>query len=176
MSHGSQWNPLLIDDEDIVDPLEVFDFFTVGKPNTLLHQYSRLSLIYISDDSDSDEPDVISVGEDDEPSSGNTPLQSTSMPRIPSPQKPLKNAVVQPPNVEISSYRLNKFILIGIGDTLELRGSEEHSYNTLHSGDFIRVKVIILNLETDEILLRGHRLRRCKYEGQTFNCKFPKNL
>lgn len=45
-------------------------------------------------------------------------------------------------------------------DTVELRSSGE---NPQHDGDFLRVVDIIELLETEEIKLRGFRMRRSKY-------------
>jgi DNA (cytosine-5)-methyltransferase 1 len=47
-----------------------------------------------------------------------------------------------------------------------------HEGDGMNSGDFLRVKYIIIDLETDEIRLRGHRLRRTKYLGQVFDCEY----
>jgi DNA (cytosine-5)-methyltransferase 1 len=46
-----------------------------------------------------------------------------------------------------------------------------HDGDGMNSGDFLRVKHIIINLETDEIRFRGHRLRRTKYLDQIFDCE-----
>ncbi|KAI8930532.1 hypothetical protein NX059_012360 [Plenodomus lindquistii] len=41
----------------------------------------------------------------------------------------------------------------------------------MQSGDFLYVRSIIKNLETDEVRFRGHRMRRTKYLGQIFDWK-----
>ena len=79
--------------------------------------------------------------------------------------------MISAPDVEINSYRLNKGNVLKPGDTVELENHSEQQSHALHSGDYLRVKHIIMNLETDEVRLRGHRMRRTKYLGQIFDCK-----
>jgi DNA (cytosine-5)-methyltransferase 1 len=78
---------------------------------------------------------------------------------------------IRAPYAEIQRYKLNKGSVIKPGDTVELRDHSAHESDLMHSGDFVRIKKIIINLETDEVRLRGHRLRRTKYLGQIFDCK-----
>jgi DNA (cytosine-5)-methyltransferase 1 len=68
-------------------------------------------------------------------------------------------------------YKFNKGSVIVPGDTVEMKDYSGHAADSMHSADFLRVKHIIINLQTDEVRLRGHRLRRVKYLGQIFDCK-----
>lgn len=84
----------------------------------------------------------------------------------------LRNRPIQLPDTEIPKYRLRKVCTIAVGDTVELQDTRKHEEDLNHSGDFLRVKHIIMNLQTDEVRLRGYRLRRTKYLQQLFECKF----
>jgi len=44
----------------------------------------------------------------------------------------------------------------------------------MHSGDFLRIRNILMNMETDEVRLRGWRMRRTKYLGQVFDCEYDR--
>ncbi|KAI8934820.1 hypothetical protein NX059_008501 [Plenodomus lindquistii] len=78
---------------------------------------------------------------------------------------------VRLPDVEIQRARLSGGTTVRPGDTLELVEYSTPSSGTMHSGDFLYVRTIIKNLETDEIRFRGHRMRRTKYLGQIFDWK-----
>ncbi|EUC35618.1 hypothetical protein COCCADRAFT_3158 [Bipolaris zeicola 26-R-13] len=78
---------------------------------------------------------------------------------------------LQHPEVLIESYRLGKGLVIRPEQTVELHDHLTYEVNIRHSGDFLRVKYIIMNLETDEVRLRGYRMRRVKYLGQLFDWK-----
>ncbi|KAI2484163.1 C-5 cytosine methyltransferase DmtA [Pyrenophora tritici-repentis] len=86
-------------------------------------------------------------------------------------RKTISSEDVELPDISIQSFKLSKGNIIKPGDTVELRDHTNQPADAMHSGDFLRVKAIIMNLETDQIRLRGHRLRRTKYLGQIFNWK-----
>ncbi|KAF2850974.1 S-adenosyl-L-methionine-dependent methyltransferase [Plenodomus tracheiphilus IPT5] len=75
------------------------------------------------------------------------------------------------PDVEIPLSKLTNGKTVKPGDTLELQDHTTQGSNAMHSGDFLHVKTIIQNLETDEVRFRGHRMRRTKYLGQIFDWK-----
>ncbi|KAF2017255.1 S-adenosyl-L-methionine-dependent methyltransferase [Aaosphaeria arxii CBS 175.79] len=50
-------------------------------------------------------------------------------------------------------------------------GNVEVAGEALHSGDFLRVKIILRNRRSGEVKLRGHRLKRTKYHGPIFKWK-----
>jgi DNA (cytosine-5)-methyltransferase 1 len=83
-----------------------------------------------------------------------------------------KNGPIQPPDSEIHRYELSKGCTIQPGDTIELKDTSRHDGDLNHSGDFLRIKHIIINNQTDEVRLRGLRLRRTKYFQQLFECKY----
>jgi DNA (cytosine-5)-methyltransferase 1 len=85
--------------------------------------------------------------------------------------QPLKNGPIKLPDKEIECYSLSKGCMIVPGDTVELKDTSSLAKDTNHSGDFLRVKHIIMNFESDEVRLRGLRLRRTKYLHQMFDCK-----
>ncbi|CAI9632204.1 unnamed protein product [Alternaria burnsii] len=75
------------------------------------------------------------------------------------------------PDIAIQRFKMAKGILVKPGDTVELRDHSRREPEALHSGDFLRIKTIIMNMQTDEVRLRGYRLRRTKYVGQIFDWK-----
>jgi DNA (cytosine-5)-methyltransferase 1 len=75
------------------------------------------------------------------------------------------------PDITIQRFKMAKGIIVRPGDTVELRDHSELELEAMHSGDFLRIKTIIMNMQTDEVRLRGYRLRRTKYLGQIFDCK-----
>jgi DNA (cytosine-5)-methyltransferase 1 len=86
--------------------------------------------------------------------------------------QPLKNGPIKLPDKEIDCYSLSKGCMIVPGDTVELKDTSSLAEGTNHSGDFLRVKHIIMNFESGEVRLRGLRLRRTKYLQQMFDCKY----
>ena len=88
--------------------------------------------------------------------------------------KTINNEDIEPPDVSIQSYRFDKGkgVVIKPGDTVELRDNSNQRAGDMQSGDFLRVKRIIKNLETEEVRLRGYRMRRTKYLHQIFKCKY----
>ncbi|KAF1916765.1 S-adenosyl-L-methionine-dependent methyltransferase [Ampelomyces quisqualis] len=89
-------------------------------------------------------------------------------------EKLRQNASITYPDSQTQRYKLSKGCVITPGATVELKDHSSHASagDDLHSGDFLRVKHIIINLQTNEVRLRGHRLRRLKYFGQIFDWKF----
>ncbi|KAF2655768.1 S-adenosyl-L-methionine-dependent methyltransferase [Lophiostoma macrostomum CBS 122681] len=75
----------------------------------------------------------------------------------------IKNRDVVLPEVSIASYCVQDGTLIQIKDTVELQDNAHQDDDGLHSGDFLRVTDIVINQETDEVKLRGYRLRLTKY-------------
>lgn len=78
---------------------------------------------------------------------------------------------IQLPEIELRQYSLSHGCAIAPKDTVELRDLN-HEGESMNSGDFLRVKYVIKNLNTGEVYLRGLRLKRTKYTGQLFNCRF----
>lgn len=76
------------------------------------------------------------------------------------------------PDSELPSYELNKGFVVRPGDTVELHSELVHDCNSMQSGDFLRVKHIIHDVQTDKVRLRGYRLRRNKYLGQLLPCEY----
>ncbi|KAI4625534.1 hypothetical protein J4E80_002666 [Alternaria sp. BMP 0032] len=75
------------------------------------------------------------------------------------------------PDVAIQRYKIGTGFVIKPGDTVELKDHSNQDEGAMHSGDFLRIKSIIMNMETDEVRLRGWRMRRTKYLGQIFDWK-----
>ncbi|KAI4702103.1 hypothetical protein J4E81_002465 [Alternaria sp. BMP 2799] len=75
------------------------------------------------------------------------------------------------PDVAIQRYKIGTGFVIKPGDTVELKDHSNQDEGAMHSGDFIRIKSIIMSMETDEVRLRGWRMRRTKYLGQIFDWK-----
>ena len=117
----------------------------------------RLPKLTAAPDSDTSEPEITGVFTRDDSSSARSAT-------------PIKNGSIQLPDTEIQRFKLGKGSVITPGDTVELNDASAHAAN-MHSGDFLRIKHIIMNLETDEVRLRGYRLRRTKYLGQMFDWK-----
>jgi DNA (cytosine-5)-methyltransferase 1 len=61
--------------------------------------------------------------------------------------------------------------MIKVGDTVELHDTSKLDQDLNHSGDFLRIKHIIIDVQTGQVRLRGHRLRRAKYLQQLFEWK-----
>lgn len=80
------------------------------------------------------------------------------------------------PDVAIQRYRISTGFVIKPGDTVELKDRSNQDEGAMHSGDFLRIKTIIMNMETDEVRLRGWRMRRTKYLGQIFDCKYDRDM
>jgi DNA (cytosine-5)-methyltransferase 1 len=78
------------------------------------------------------------------------------------------------PDVAIQRYKIGTGFVIKPGDTVELKDHSNQDEGAMHSGDFLRIKSIIMNMETDEVRLRGWRMRRTKYLGQIFDCEYDK--
>jgi DNA (cytosine-5)-methyltransferase 1 len=128
-------------------------------------QSSDTELDLLDFDSDLPEPEIIAVQ-----AQGRSAFTSTSTSTKATRSKPPKNGSVLYPDTEIQSYKLSKGCVIKPGDTVELLDHSSHREAT-HSGDFLRIKHIIMNLATDEVRLRGYRLRRTKYLEQIFDCE-----
>ena len=117
----------------------------------------RLPKLTGAPDSDTSEPEITGVFTREESSSGRSAT-------------PIKNGSIQLPDTEIQHFELGKGSVITPGDTVELKDTSVRAADAMHSGDFLRIKHIIIDLETDEVRLRGYRLRRTKYLGQIFDC------
>ncbi|KAF2258718.1 S-adenosyl-L-methionine-dependent methyltransferase [Lojkania enalia] len=118
---------------------------------------------------EAEEPKVITIDDNDELEPSVPTPSKNSYWRVPSP-KPFKRA----PPIELPSVKegsLEYDFTIEVGDAVELRDSAVRSSDVLHSGDFLYVTAIWRNLETDEVKLRGYRMRRTKYHGQVFDWK-----
>jgi DNA (cytosine-5)-methyltransferase 1 len=108
------------------------------------------------------EPEIVRVVSKE----ASSPFANTSAAR-----KKLKNESILLLDSELKRYRFRAGCVITAGDTVELKDYSTHEEDAMHSADFLHVKHIIMNLETDKVRLRGHRLRRCKYLGQIFDCE-----
>ncbi|KAF2798930.1 S-adenosyl-L-methionine-dependent methyltransferase [Melanomma pulvis-pyrius CBS 109.77] len=107
-----------------------------------------------TDEEDDDEtgPEYIIITDDDT-SRSRDPLPLNTPESVPD---------AFPTKIELDLLRL-ECGNIAPGDTVELRDTSGRTTHSFLSGDFLRVKSIIENLETSEIFLRGFRLRRCQY-------------
>jgi hypothetical protein len=162
--------PYLVSDEDddtINDSDSELELLDYGKQHHFASEWYWSTLTSIVD-SDSSEPEIISVHVKETPSAASGASSTNKQGRT---SKPLKNGPVHTPYAEIGSYRFNKGCVIKPGDTVELMDHSSHEADSMHSGDFLRIKHIIFNLETDKVKLRGWRMRRTKYLGQIFDCK-----
>jgi DNA (cytosine-5)-methyltransferase 1 len=108
-------------------------------------------------DFDTSEPEIVSV----------TARRTSSSSRTPEQNSP----AIKLPDTELKRYKLGKGCVIAPGHTVELKDGSAHSDDAMHSADFFRIKHIILNLQTDKVRIRGHRLRRTKYLDQIFDCE-----
>ncbi|KAF2830238.1 S-adenosyl-L-methionine-dependent methyltransferase, partial [Ophiobolus disseminans] len=76
----------------------------------------------------------------------------------------------------LEEFELPKFELQGgdifPGDVLELHDHTERNLGYLFSGDFLLVRSIVENVKTEEVILRGYRLRRCAYLQPLFDRRF----
>ncbi|KAF9698369.1 hypothetical protein EKO04_003611 [Ascochyta lentis] len=57
------------------------------------------------------------------------------------------------------------------GSVLELQDRSGRENNEMISGDFLLVRTIVENAETEEVVLRGYRMRRCSYLQPLFDAK-----
>ncbi|KAH9875084.1 hypothetical protein J1614_004572 [Plenodomus biglobosus] len=119
-------------------------------------------------DSEGSEPDVVFVRNHPPPSAPPRPGYDRYVGVT---NRRTKNCSIELPDIYIQHARLSNGVMVRPGNTLELLDQSAHSSGTMHSGDFIHVKAIIKNLETDDIRYRGHRMRRRKYLGQIFDWK-----
>lgn len=95
----------------------------------------------------------------------------SSTPRSASTGSQVRNLPPWYPFVECFTHRLDNGVELKVGETVELKRGGQVPSSQQHSGDFIRIKHIIRNLETDQVTLRGQRFRRAKYLGQIFDWK-----
>ncbi|OCL15395.1 S-adenosyl-L-methionine-dependent methyltransferase [Glonium stellatum] len=97
--------------------------------------------------------------------------QRSSAPEHASTGSRIRNLPPWYPFVECSTHELDNDIELRVGETVELKRGVQVPSGEHHSGDFLRIKHIIRNLETDDVTLRGQRFRRTKYLGQIFDWK-----
>lgn len=121
-----------------------------------------------NEDTDGSGDEVITI-EDVEDASDSSSSPSSRGKQGPS-SEVFKNSHIRLPDLEEEEQILTDGAVIKIGSTWELRDPSERPEDQLHSGDFLRVQHIIRNVQTDEVRLRGFRLRRTKYHGQIFDC------
>ncbi|KAI4605989.1 hypothetical protein J4E83_010255 [Alternaria metachromatica] len=100
-----------------------------------------------------------------------TPSKPTTNDRKSHAHKAQSNNDISLPDVAIQRYKIGTGFVIKPGDTVELKDHSNQDEGAMHSGDFLRIKSIIMNMETDEVRLRGWRMRRTKYLGQIFDWK-----
>lgn len=124
-------------------------------------RFSRLishKLIIYLIDSDTSEPEVLN-------------RTSPTETRNPSRHHPASwNDTIELPDVEVQDFKFGN-INVKNGSTVELTDFSTGISDVIHGGDFVHVKRIIQNLETDELRFQGHRMRRTKYLGQIFDCE-----
>ncbi|KAF2689615.1 S-adenosyl-L-methionine-dependent methyltransferase [Lentithecium fluviatile CBS 122367] len=131
--------------------------------------YDEDDPVYVSDDegdlldydSNTPSPELITIEDDDE--------DAATMDR--QTQRSTSHLNIQFPETGEDTLSLPGGAKITTGTTLELKDRSRQKGDALHSGDFLRVQHIIRNLETDEVRLRGFRLRRTKYLGQMLDWK-----
>jgi DNA (cytosine-5)-methyltransferase 1 len=121
------------------------------------------SLIASTPDIISPTPEIITIDDDDD--AGPQPSPRT--------RRTQERPRIELPNAEIPSWTLPNGVKVKRGFTVELKDRSGNA-NGLHSGDFLRILHIIQNQETDEVRLRGHRLRRTKYLGPIWDCESPR--
>lgn len=80
-------------------------------------------------------------------------------------------AFVKPPKEFELPYTELKCGKIRPGDTVELADHSQRNPEHLISGDFLLVRSIIENVKTEEVKLRGYRMRRCAYLQPMFERK-----
>ncbi|KAH4037884.1 hypothetical protein HBI88_122120 [Parastagonospora nodorum] len=118
-------------------------------------------------DSDSSEPEITAVYTRETPPT----TAASSYRKKTRPSLRLHNGPIVLPDSEIPKYGLGDGTVIVQGDTVELTNDKQLMPDTNQSGDFFRVKNIIVNHQTDDVRLRGYRLRRTKYLSQLFDWK-----
>lgn len=142
--------PHVVDDDDDAESdggNSIIELLGYGE---LRHRYLCSQPLPTSADSDS-EPEIIAVN------------------NVPALARPSNRTIIRLPDTGLQQYRLQG-IHIRAGDTVELRDHSNQPPNAMHSGDFLHVKHIIMNMDTEQVRLRGHRMRRTKYLGQIFEC------
>ncbi|UPX15996.1 DNA (cytosine-5-)-methyltransferase [Ascochyta rabiei] len=96
---------------------------------------------------DDDEPDYVLIDDDDDLSSP-VPAPMTHYPILKDfelPSLSLECGVIRP------------------GSVVELQDRSGREANAMRSGDFLLVRAIIESVETEEVVIRGYRMRRCAY-------------
>ncbi|KAF2810558.1 S-adenosyl-L-methionine-dependent methyltransferase [Mytilinidion resinicola] len=142
-------------------------------------------MIDISDDEDEDMPKILDdysgygrSGREDDDTGWDTEdedLQAAIKQSLLDAKKqtrttPTRNAPIRLPFQEDAYAKTQDGLIVRHGDSVELERGEDEMQG-LQSGDFLRVRHIIRNLETDEVVLRGLRFRRAKYMGRTYEKK-----
>ncbi|CAA9960009.1 C-5 cytosine methyltransferase DmtA [Pyrenophora teres f. maculata] len=125
----------------------------------------------IPNDDDDDDGDSYDVFDCDSDGDVEVTAFRSCMESPSSSRKTISSEDIKLPDITIQSYKLSKGNIIKPGDTVELQDHTNQPADDMHSGDFLRVKSVIMNLETDQVRLRGHRLRRTKYLRQIFGKK-----
>ncbi|KAF2872901.1 S-adenosyl-L-methionine-dependent methyltransferase [Massariosphaeria phaeospora] len=111
-------------------------------------------------DTDATGPDIITIEDDD--AEAETETEEDIRIAI--------NLVDDPRKYFVDEYECGDFV-IKVGLTVELKDASERAPEKLHSGDFLRVKTIVQDKQTEEVKVRGYRLRRTKYHGQMLDWK-----
>ncbi|KAH7116783.1 S-adenosyl-L-methionine-dependent methyltransferase [Dendryphion nanum] len=125
--------------------------------------------VFIDDDSHTNteadlDPEVIFVKNNPHAASGQPQLQKT--------HGPTYVESIKWPWTVVKRYRINGIeTVVTENDTVELKDTVHRDTQQLNSGDFVRIKQILLNMLTHEVRLRGHRLKRTKYHGPIFDWK-----
>jgi hypothetical protein len=161
---------IMMDDDDFSDietvvvdiQIDNFDHLSLGTSSQLMH-FGLFADNHTIADSESSDVEIITIEDED----SNASFRPGS--RRPSPFR--KHTSTTAPNIELRSFRLDASTKIKAGDTVELKDTLDRNSRGMHSGDFLRVLSVIQNPQTDEIRLRGYRLRRAKYHHQYFDCE-----
>ncbi len=132
--------------------------FVTTKESPRAHDLLCLIASSISDSDD--DIDYITI-EDDEDEDDVFALSPATPPRV---SPPL------PENFEIPGVT-HSCGTIRAGDVVELIDHTEREPAALQSGDFLLVRAIIEDVATEEVKLRGYRLRRCKCYQPMFEGK-----
>lgn len=171
----SRAQPVQLDvDHDDVFEVEDYEDELSDISKSVAPKYNKQSLIFSPAD-DANEPEIVTINDEDDlvavsastPSSAPAKVRQAASSWISSDAESLPK--VNLPYIIEDEYMSE--MPIRPGDTVELHTTTKGHPSTDHSGDFLRVRRIIRNVQTDEVTLQGYRLRRTKYQNQLFDCK-----
>lgn len=109
----------------------------------------------MDDASDEEDPVYITIEDDDEDALFATPS---------------RQFIPMPKEFELPSYSL-PCGLIRPRTVVEMKDHTGRRSGNLLSGDFLLVKAVIENVDSEDVVLRGYRMRRCSYLQPLFDSK-----